>query len=140
MNPPIPRSIVLVDDERSYADLLTQMLADNLSAPVHAFARPKEALARLPALNPGVVVTDYYMPDLNGLDFIHQATPLLPLAAFVIITGHNLSAEQGRMARLPALKAFLPKPFGWRRLSEEIIRVWPVPESVPVYRADIASL
>src|SRR6185436_14380565 len=76
---PIPsKSIVLVDDEKSYTDLLTQMLADNLDCPVHAFSRPAEALTKLAELNPGVVVTDYYMPNLNGLDFIRQATPVVP--------------------------------------------------------------
>jgi DNA-binding NtrC family response regulator len=139
VNSPSPSSIVLVDDERSCTDLLAQMLADNLSAPVHASIRPGAALAQLAGLHPAVVVTDYYMPDLNGLDFIRQATPIVPAAAFVLITGHNLSAETDNMARLPALKGFLAKPFGWRKLADEIIRVWPVPESPPSLRLNVAA-
>ena len=139
MNPIPPKAIVLVDDEKSYTDLLTQMLAENLDCPVHAFSRPADALAKLPSLNPGVVVTDYYMPNLNGLDFIRQATPLVPDAAFVLITGHNLSAEKDTMERLKALKGFLPKPFGWRKLADEILRVWPDPATVPMHRADATS-
>jgi len=130
---------VLVDDEVSYTDLLTQMLAENLDCPVHAFSRPTEALAKLPQLNPGVVVTDYYMPNLNGLDFIRQATPLVPNAVFVVISGHNLSAEKDTMERLTALKGFLAKPFGWRKLADEILRVWPNPATVPMPRADAPS-
>lgn len=114
-----------MDDEKSYTDLLTQMLAENLDCPVYAFSRPLEALNALPQFNPAVVVTDYYMPQLNGLEFIRQASPLLPETAFVVITGHNLSAEEDAMARIPALKGFLAKPFGWRKLADEIIRVWP---------------
>jgi DNA-binding NtrC family response regulator len=134
------RAIVLVDDEKSYTDLLTHMLADNLDCPVHAFSRPLAAIAALPELNPGVIVTDYYMPQLNGLEFIRQAAPLAPDCAFVLITGHNLSSEEDAMARLPMLKGCLAKPFGWRKLADEILRVWPSHLAPPAHRADASSL
>jgi CheY-like chemotaxis protein len=118
LNPTPPKAIVLVDDEKSYTDLLTALLVENLDCPVHAFTRPLEALKTLPNLNPGVVVTDYHMPQLDGLEFIRQAAPLVPEAAFVLITGNNLSAEKDAIARLTPLKGFLPKPFGWRKLAD----------------------
>lgn len=140
MNSAVSKAIVLVDDEKSYTDLLTQMLADNLDCPVHAFSRPLVALEALPQLSPGVIVTDYYMPQLDGLEFIRRASALVPEATFVLITGHNLSAEEDTMARLPSLKAFLAKPFGWRKLADEILRVWPSGHPVPTHKADATSL
>jgi DNA-binding NtrC family response regulator len=140
VNPTPAKSIVLVDDEKSYTDLITQMLADNLDCPVHAFTRPLEALRALPEINPGVIVTDYYMPQLNGIDFIRQAMPIVPHAAFVMITGHNLSAEEDQLAKLTALKGFLAKPFGWRKLADEILRVWPPDAAAPAPRADATAL
>jgi DNA-binding NtrC family response regulator len=140
VNPAPPKSIVLVDDEKSYTDLLTQMLVDNLDCSVHAFSRPLEALTVLPQLQPGVVVTDYYMPQLDGFEFIRQAAPLVPQAAFVLITGHDLSAQKESMAKLPALRGFLPKPFGWRKLAAEILRVWPEGTPAPMHRADTNSI
>ncbi|MEO5960270.1 MAG: response regulator [Opitutaceae bacterium] len=133
VQPTPPQSIVVVDDEKSYTELLTQILSQHLDCPVHAFARPVEALKALPTLNPGVVVTDYFMPDLNGLEFIRQGAEVAPHASFVLISGHNLIAEKSQMARLPALKGFLPKPFGWMKLIEEILRVWP-PNTTPPTR------
>ena len=129
-----------MDDEKSYTDLLTQMLAENLNCQVHAFSRPLEALNRLPSLKPGVIVTDYYMPQLNGLEFIRQAAPLVPEAAFVMITGHNLSSEEDAMARLTVLKGVLAKPFGWRKLADEILRVWPSHLTPPGHTGDTPSL
>jgi two-component system, NtrC family, C4-dicarboxylate transport response regulator DctD len=134
------RAIVLVDDEKSYTDLMTQMLADNLDVPVHAFTRPLDALRALPEIAPSVIVTDYYMPQLNGIEFIRQATALAPKAAFVLITGHNLESEEDQMTRIAALKGFLAKPFGWRKLAEEIMRVWPDRATAPKQRADANSL
>lgn len=139
MNRPT-KSIVLVDDEKSYTDLLSAMLADALDCPVHAFSRPTEALKALPAINPGVVVTDFHMPQLNGFEFIRQATPLVPRTAFVMITGHNMTNLEDEMARLVGLKGFLPKPFGWRKLADEILRVWPEKDTAPTHRADAPSI
>jgi DNA-binding NtrC family response regulator len=139
--PPAPqKSIVLVDDEKSYTDLLMQMLVENLDCPVHAFSRPLDALKALPAMDPGVIVTDYHMPQLDGLEFIREASQLVPHATFVLITGHNLSAAQDKMARLTALKSYLPKPFGWRKLADEILRVWPENATAPSHKADATSL
>lgn len=116
------------------------MLADNLDCPVHAFTRPLEALKAIPGLDPGVIVTDYYMPGLNGIEFIRQATTVAPKAVFVMITGHNLAAEEDQLAKLTALKGFLPKPFGWKKLADEILRVWPAESAAPGNRADATSL
>lgn len=119
------KSVVLVDDDQAYADLMVEILAQNLDCPVVSFTRPLDALLALPLLAPSVVVTDYNMPQLNGLEFIRQAASLVPHAAFVVMTGHDLSFAQDEMDRLGALKGFLEKPFGSRQLAAEIIRVWP---------------
>jgi DNA-binding NarL/FixJ family response regulator len=96
-----------------------------------SFTRPLEALDAIPALKPAVIVTDYYMPQLNGIEFIRAATRLAPEAAFVMITGHNLSAEEEELAKLTALKGFLTKPISWKTLAEEIMRVWPPDSAAP---------
>jgi CheY-like chemotaxis protein len=137
---PSPKSIVLVDDEKSYNDLIKQMLVENLDCPVHGFTRPLEAIDALPSLDPGVIVTDYFMPEMNGIEFIQRAAPLVPQAVFLMISGNNLSGEQHRMEKLAALKAFLAKPFGWRKLADEIFRVWPPDSPAPSSRSDASSL
>ena len=133
------KAIVLVDDEKSYNDLIKQMLMENLDCPIHGFTRPLEALEKLPALDPAVIVTDYFMPEMNGIEFIQRATPAVPKAVFVMISGNNLSGEQHRMEKLASLKAFLAKPFGWRKLADEILRVWPADTAAPTNRADATS-
>jgi CheY-like chemotaxis protein len=130
----LTKSIVLVDDEKSYTELMTQLLSENLDCPVHGFVRPLEALKAFATLSPAVVVTDYHMPQLDGIEFIRQAATLAPGAAFVMITGHNLSAQQDALDRLVPLKGFLAKPFGWRKLADEILRVWPKELDAPAPR------
>src|SRR4051812_16049563 len=110
------------------------MLSDNLDCPVHAFSRPMEALAALARMDPGVVVTDYHMPQIDGIEFVRLASEVVPQATFVMITGHNLAHQEDQLARLKLLKGFLPKPFGWRKLAEEILRVWPEHTPAPAAR------
>lgn len=131
------KSVVLVDDEKTYTNLLTQLLSDHFDCPIISFARPLEALAALPTLNPGVIVTDFRMPQLNGLEFITRAVPLVPGIPFVLITGHTTEMlDHDEIAKIPALKSVLWKPFGWHQLSNEIARLWPDPH-VPLIRREL---
>lgn len=75
MSPVANKCIVIVDDEKSYGELLSQLVRDNLNRPVVAFAHPVAALEAMPGLNIGVVVTDYFMPELDGAQFIRRAAP-----------------------------------------------------------------
>ena len=120
--------MVIVDDERSYTNLLKQLLSEHLDCHVEAFTRPRDALAALPELDPGVIVTDYHMPQLNGFEFIAQASLLTPGIPFILITGHTLGVvDREELTRIPPLKSVLLKPFSWRKLGDEIMRVWPEP-------------
>lgn len=139
MTPPA-LSIVLVDDEKSYTDLMSTLIEENLKRPVFGFTRPQEALSALPSLNAGVIVTDYHMPQINGLEFIRAAAPLAPGAVFVLISGHNLTTFEEEMSRLERLKGRLPKPFGWRTLADEILRVWPAGAANASPHADATSI
>ncbi len=131
----------MVDDEKSYVDLLAAMLTEQLDTPVHTFTRPLAALAALPDLDPGVIVTDYYMPQLNGFEFIAQAAPLRPGVPFILITGHAIGITDEQLAQIKPLKGMLAKPFGWRALADEILRHWPEADSrQPFPKSDPASL
>ena len=119
------RSIVIVDDEISYVELMSGMIADNLECQVHAFTRPSDALASLPKISPGVIVTDYNMPQMDGIEFIRQASKVAPRAAFIMISGYDLGLIDLELSRLKRLKMRLQKPFGWRPLTAAVLKVWP---------------
>jgi|GEM_PF-723864 len=131
-------SIVIVDDEKSYAELMAQMIADNLDCAVHAFTRPMEALSGLARITPGVVVTDYSMPQMNGIEFIRRASRIAPHAAFIMISGDDLDPLADELGRLKRLKARLRKPFGWRPLADAIVDAWPA-GAPPAFRATTRS-
>jgi DNA-binding NtrC family response regulator len=133
-SPTARRSIVIVDDERSYVELMAQMIADNLDCNVHAFTNPVDALENLSGIAAGVVVTDYSMPQMDGIEFIRKASKVAPKSAFIMISGHDLDTMKEDLDRLKRLKLRLQKPFGWRPLTEAVLKVWPG-DDTPVFKA-----
>lgn len=130
---------MLVDDERSYLDLLSQMLGENLDSPIYSYTRPLDALAEVNTVKPAVIVTDFDMPQINGVDFIRQARSLAPDTVFVLITGRNLGMNDLDVSDIPTLKAFIPKPFRWKHLADEVIRVWPG-EDHPSFKTEASAV
>ena len=126
MRATLRKHVVIIDDEKSYTRLLSELLTEHLDCEITTFSRPRDALAALPKLDVGVVVTDYFMPQLNGAEFIVKAAPLVPGIPFILITGHTAAMiNRDELAKLKPLKAVLLKPFGWKKLADEIVRLWP---------------
>jgi DNA-binding NtrC family response regulator len=117
--------VVLVDDELAYIDLLQQLLSEHLGCPVRGFSKPEEALRALPDLNVGLVITDYQMPAMNGMEFIHEVQKHDPGIPVVMITAYLLKFTQRELAKVPALKAVVRKPFKWKTLAEQVVKHWP---------------
>lgn len=125
--------MVIVDDEKSYVELMAQMMGESLQCEIHAFTRPQEALAGLASLSAAVVVTDYFMPQMDGVEFIKRASKISPDAAFIMISGHDLDGIKRQLAPLKRLKLRLQKPFGSRPLTEAVLKAWPG-DDVPARR------
>jgi CheY-like chemotaxis protein len=129
MSHPLPRrddkTVVLVDDEVAYIDLLQQLLSEHLGCPVLGFNTPAEALQALPGLNVGLIITDYQMPRMNGLEFIAEVQKLNPAIPVVMITAFQLKFTPQELARVPALKAVIRKPFKWTTIADHVVMHWP---------------
>jgi DNA-binding NtrC family response regulator len=120
-----PKKVIIVDDEKSFTELLAQILSDNLTCPIESYNRPADALKTIQSGEVAVLVTDYYMPVMNGIELIRNLQTEAPGIPALLITGHSLKFGEEEMRRLPALKCVLAKPFGWRKLAELVIQHWP---------------
>jgi two-component system NtrC family sensor kinase len=119
------RSIVLIDDEKPFVESMAQLVATSLDCPVHAFTKPEDALAVLGDVDPGVIVTDYFMPEIDGFEFISKASSVAPQAVFIMITGHDLNPINDELFRLQAVKSWLQKPIECSTLVAAILQAWP---------------
>ncbi len=119
------RSIILIDDEKPFVESMAHLVASSLDCPVHAFTKPEDALAVLEEANPGVIVTDYFMPEIDGFEFISKAASVAPRAAFIMITGHDLNPINDELFRLQSVKSWLQKPIECSTLVAAILQAWP---------------
>jgi len=134
--PIVSKTVLFLDDERSYVDLMVQLLSENLNCRVIGHTKPHEALAVLPQLDAAVIVTDYHMPLMNGIDFLHRAHAICPDTAAIMITGHQIELADEDLTRVPGLRATLFKPLGWRALADNILMHWP-DLNPPMLREDL---
>lgn len=125
------KSLVIVDDEIAYLNFLSDMMTTHLNCPVTTFTRPLAALEALKNMQAGAIVTDYYMPQMVGTEFIQCLRPLAPKVPVFVITGHGPELEGTDLSAYPEIRAVVHKPFHWQRLAEMVVKHWegvPVPE------------
>ncbi|HTV00468.1 MAG TPA: hybrid sensor histidine kinase/response regulator [Luteitalea sp.] len=104
--------IVAVDDEPDALGLLRVVL-EAAGADVHTFGDPAEALARIAALDPDVLVADIGMPEIDGHEFIRRvrsspdpAVRAIPAAALTAFA----RAQDRTNALLAGFEMHLAKP------------------------------
>jgi DNA-binding NarL/FixJ family response regulator len=85
-----PVSIAIVEDDAGMRASLEEILAnaDGFTC-VGAFASGEDALVRLPALRPRVVLMDINLPGISGVDCVARLTGLLPDALVIMLTVYD---------------------------------------------------
>jgi CheY-like chemotaxis protein len=81
-----PVTIFVVDDEPMLLDLAATILQP-LGFKVRTFSDPRKALAEYPAAKPAVVVTDYAMGGMNGLDLLRECKRINPRQKTILLSG-----------------------------------------------------
>ncbi len=86
----MPSKILIVDDEPFNLDLLEQELSDLGHSSVRA-SDGTQALQQIDRLNPDLVLLDYRMPDMNGIEVLREIRrqrkelPVIMITAFATI-------------------------------------------------------
>ena len=81
-------NIIVVDDEPSIVQMCVKVLQAQ-GHTVQGFTKATEALTHLEAEAADLLVVDYKMPELTGIDFIKRAWALRPDMRVVMITAHG---------------------------------------------------
>lgn len=101
--------VVVVDDELPVMQLCARVLELD-GHQVDGFTRGEEALARLSRAPADLLVVDYRMPGLTGLELARRARAVHPGLPVVLITGHG-SADVLAEAAAVGVDRVLLKPF-----------------------------
>ena len=101
--------ILLVDDNPSIRHYLRAILEQQTSWQVCGEARTgAEALQKVLEAPPDLILLDYQMPDLNGVDVAKQICELFPKIPILMVTLH-LSKQLAEAARLAGVRGACAK-------------------------------
>lgn len=102
---------MLVDDEEMVVTSLRAFLQLETDYNLHCFTNPKEAARYLETTPVDVVITDYLMPEMNGLELLACAKKLQTEAARVLLTGHADKQSAIHAINEVGLFQYLEKPW-----------------------------
>jgi DNA-binding NtrC family response regulator len=105
----MPKRILIVDDEPLNLDLLDQELAD-IGHTTERAIDGSEALAKLDTINPDLVLLDYQMPGMNGIEVLREIRKRDENLPVVIITAYG-TIERAVEAVKAGADDFVTKPF-----------------------------
>lgn len=105
-----PPRILVVDDEpdiaESFCDLLRSLVPGVM---VNQALAGREALQKLREGPVDLIVTDFMMPGMNGIQFLREAERVAPGVPNILVTAFE--ADMVRKAGGPAPDRILHKPF-----------------------------
>jgi len=104
--------LLLVDDSSSIRRVIRQVLAELGFLQIDEAEDGVEALTRLRASPYDLVISDWYMPRMTGIELLREirATPALEQVPVLIITGYVTQRHLVEAAQAGA-NAFVVKPF-----------------------------
>jgi CheY-like chemotaxis protein len=115
---PRPATILLVDDEDVVRAATAEMLEDVGYTVLQADSGPAALALLRTGQSIDLLITDFLMPGMNGVDLIRNARNVTPSILALIISGYSTIAE-GPGADLPRLA----KPFRQVDLAERVAEI-----------------
>jgi two-component system chemotaxis response regulator CheY len=112
---------LVIDDSVTMRRIISNILGRLGYPEVVQAANGREALDRLATEPIDIVVTDWYMPEMNGLDFVKalRTTPATSHIPIVIVTA-NAASDDIQHALELGVNGYILKPFTVETMREKI--------------------
>jgi two-component system NtrC family sensor kinase len=103
--------IVIVDDEEMVITSVKAFLQIETDHDIQGFTEPEVAVKYLESEQVDVVVSDYLMPRMNGIQFLSRAKHIQPEASRVLLTGHADKQSAIQAINEVSLFQYIEKPW-----------------------------
>ena len=113
------KRILIVDDDPTVQSLLREYLETNGYA-VETVGTGQEALTKLDQASYDAVVTDYNLPEVNGLMVLRHAQQRQPSIPLVMMTGESWSHLAVQTLTALGVQSCLFKPFATQELGHAL--------------------
>lgn len=104
-------TVLLVDDEEIVTTSISALLMLETDYDVLVFNSPIEALEEMQHEEIDLVISDYLMPDMNGVEFLMEMKKLQPEAIRIILTAYADKENAIKAVNEVGLYQFVEKPW-----------------------------
>ena len=103
--------VMLVDDEQGILNALKRILKRKTDWEVETFLDPHEALRRAQVANFELFLSDFRMPEMDGVEFLSEVKKIQPESVRIILSGYtDLDALLGAINKAE-IQRFICKPW-----------------------------
>ena len=106
-----PITILLVDDEEMVLTSIRSFLAIETDYQVYTFTSPLLALQQLDRIDIDLVISDYLMPDMDGISFLGKVTEKFPHVPRILLTGYADKENAIKAINDVGLYQYIEKPW-----------------------------
>ncbi|MGN1125623.1 MAG: ATP-binding protein [Candidatus Gastranaerophilaceae bacterium] len=103
--------IVIVDDEQMVTSAFKTLLKLEGFTNCVAFNNPVEAVDFLKNNKPDIIISDFIMPEMNGLEFLSEAKKLYPDVSKILLTGYADKENAIKAINEIGLYKYIEKPW-----------------------------
>lgn len=104
-------SVLVVDDEEMVATAIESFLQLETDYRVMTYTSPVEALEAASAEQFHVVVADFLMPEMDGIEFLERVREARPSATRILLTGYADKENAIRAINEAGIYHYLEKPW-----------------------------
>src|SRR3990172_6371253 len=104
-------TIVLVDDEEMVLTSIRSFLAIETDYKVLSFTSPIKALQQIERNAIDLAISDYLMPDMDGITFLGKVKQLYPHAPRILLTGYADKENAIKAINDVGLYQYIEKPW-----------------------------
>ena len=110
--------ILLIDDDKWIRDSLT-LFFEAEGCLLVACETAEEALEALKGVTPDVIIADYRLPGVDGLELLRRVGPSHPRAIKILVTAYRSDDVVSEAASL-GIDAFIEKPLTAKGIEESL--------------------
>jgi DNA-binding NtrC family response regulator len=117
------RRILLVDDEQNVLNALVRAMRLHLAIPglqIETFTNPFDALTRVCECSFDVVISDFRMPQMTGVEFLHALKDVAPDTVRMILSASTEFETVTSAISEAQVFRYIPKPWQIGDLQENI--------------------
>jgi len=104
-------TIVLVDDEEMVLTSLRSILSLETDYDIQAFLSAKDALKHISSNEVDLVISDYLMPEMDGITFLAKVREMKPEIPRIILTGYADKENAIKAINEVGLYQYIEKPW-----------------------------